>query len=109
MTEELRMVFDPAMVVLSILVAYVGSYMSISLLEQLRLYQINVMDAEIMENAEAASVEENSLNGTQKSFSTRSVDSNNSDNVIVGKKRYLFNSKEGMKFAILVSLPIHHY
>ena len=96
--EEIKMIMDPAMVLLSALMSYIGSYMAISLLEQLRLYQVNVMDAEMIlqQNAEQqADIEEQN--------SQRSSDTNNSD-ISVSKKKYLFGSKEVLKFSIVVSL-----
>ena len=94
---ELTCDFDPAMVVLSFLVAYVGSYMAISLLEQLRLYQVNIMDAEIVAKA-------NETESSSRSQASDEESGSQAGEVIVGKKqRFLFNSKEGMKFAILVS------
>lgn len=99
--EELRCVMDPAMVLLSILMAYIGSYMAISLLEQLRLYQVNIMDADLIQSlteTDDKSSDKNSIDdNTNTNINTKS------NEVAVGKT-YLFNSKAQMKFAILVSL-----
>lgn len=87
---EIKGIFNPYMVLLSIIIAYVGSYLAISLSEQYRVFRSNLLVIE-------------QLGGDlEEEMSERSTGSD--QDFTVGKKgRFLISNKAGLEFLMLVS------
>lgn len=88
---DLHSDFDPYMVLLSFIIAYVGSYLAISLAEQYRVFRSNMIIVEQL-GTEDEEMSERSNGSSEQEFQ-------------VGKKgRFLLSSKSGLEFLMLVRL-----
>lgn len=93
---ELKAVYDNNLVFLSVLIAFVGSYMCISLVEQLRLLTVTIYDA----RKKGGRIDEST-----KSSEDSRVSSGNSAEVVVKSLKQVYSSKIALSYTILVSNP----
>jgi hypothetical protein len=91
---ELTPGYDNNLVFLSVLIAFVGSYMCISLVEQLRLLTVTIFDA----RKKGGRYEE-----TTKSSEDSKLHSSDSAEVVVKSLKQVYSSKILLSYTILVS------